>query len=247
MDLLTLDPPKALIQLKTDGRALAAAARTVDLTLPIPCCPGWTVRDVVAHTGEVYSHKLAVLRELATARPETWEQPPDGGDVVSWFEGQHSELLAVLRAHDPATPVWSWYPAEATVGFWCRRMAQETVIHRADVELATGAPHHVDALVAVDGIDELLERFLVFDAPADVGGHGETVAVLTPDARWGLTLQADRIELTRSPGPADLTIAGTPSHVLYQLWGRLPDDDVDIRGDRAVLVRLRELLTLTTQ
>ena len=51
--------------------------------------------------------------------------------------------------------------------FWIRRMAQETVIHRVDAELALGEPFApIPDDLALDGIDEVLERFLAF------GTHG---------------------------------------------------------------------------
>ena len=42
-------------------------------------------------------------------------------------------------------------------------MAQETVIHRVDAELAAGEPiAPIPDDLAVDGIDEVLERFLAY-------------------------------------------------------------------------------------
>ena len=40
---------------------------------------------------------------------------------------------------DPAAPSWTWWPDDQTAGFWLRRMAQETAVHRVDVELPLGA------------------------------------------------------------------------------------------------------------
>lgn len=246
---MAVDTARAIVQLSRDGRALSAAARAGDLTAPVPACPGWTVADAVGHTAEVYQHKLAVLEGLRQERPTGWQQEPPGGDVVQWYDDSLAALVAALRAHPADARVWSWYDPDPTVAFWARRMMQETVIHRADVELASGPAHHVDAAVANDGIDEVLERFLCFDVEAyrEVAGSGQTVAVQTADEAWHVTLGSDRATLRRGHEEAAATVAGTPSHVLYWLWGRVPDDAVFLRGDADAAGALRRALVATTQ
>jgi hypothetical protein len=50
---------------------------------------------------------------------------------------------------------------DQTVGFWIRRMAQETVVHRVDAELAAEvAPGAIPDDIALDGIDEFLIAFI---------------------------------------------------------------------------------------
>lgn len=240
-----LDPAKALLVLRRDGAALAAAARR-DLAAAVPGCPGWTVRDVLRHTGEVYAHKTVILRGLLDAPPAgAAPEPGERADPVGWYEQQLAALRAALRAHPPQTPVWSWHPPERTVGFWIRRMAQETVIHRADVESAFGPPPHVDATVAVDGIDELLAVFAVRRPPPVTAER--SVAVQTAGAGWTLRLdpEAARVEPGTQPR-VDARVAGTPSRVLYWLWGRLGDDAVDLRGDPQTLAELRRTLAAAT-
>ena len=129
-------------------------------------------------------------------------------------------------------------------------MAHETAIHRADADVAAGGtPPRVDAVVAVDGIDELLTVFLAERLPRHkaVGGTGQTVAIHTPDERWHVTLLPESVEVRRgSKDEADGLIAGTPSHVLYHLWGRLPADEVDERGAAQARDALRAALRQAT-
>ncbi len=243
-----MEPGRAIQQLRRDARALVERAAD-DLDAAVPSCPGWTVRDVVAHTAEVYANKLAVLEPLSEHPPADWEHEAPDGDVVRWFGGMLDRLVVALRAHPASTPVWTWYDPQRTVGFWARRMAHETVIHRADVELAFGTPHHVDALVAADGIDEVLERFLCYDVDAyrPVAGDGQRVRVQTADEAWVVTLAPDAASVQPGAKPADATVAGTPSHVLYWLWGRLPDDAVLMHGEVPAAAALRRALAATTQ
>lgn len=246
---IRLDPPKAALQIRRDGRALIETAAELEPATPVPSAPGWTVRDLLAHTGEVYAHKTAVLRNRLHDRPVDWAQAPAEGDLAPWLSGQLDELLAALRATPPETPVWTWFPAEQRASFWFRRMAQETVVHRADAELAAGQePHHVDAVVAVDGIDEFLERFVVFGTPPQMTGGWPELAVLTAGATWRVSGAADGLRVERDVPPAgELVVAGTPSHVLYWLWGRLGDDAVDVRGARDSLNRVRQVFTAASQ
>lgn len=70
-------------------------------------------------------------------------------------------MLGEFAARRPEDPAGSWHTSDQEVGFWIRRMAQETVIHRIDAELATGQPvAPVPAGLAVDGIDETLKVFV---------------------------------------------------------------------------------------
>ncbi|GAB7052673.1 maleylpyruvate isomerase N-terminal domain-containing protein [Catenuloplanes indicus] len=125
---------------------------------PVPTCPGWTVTELADHVTQVYRHKTVVLR--TGAFPEELPPAPAGG-VLDRYDAAYAELVAELAARDPGETVPTWYPPDQTVGFWARRMAHETVIHRVDGELAAGLPRaRIPADLAVDGVDEVLVRFL---------------------------------------------------------------------------------------
>jgi uncharacterized protein (TIGR03083 family) len=52
------------------GREIAAFAdlvRGADLAQPVPTCPGWTLADLVRHTGRVHRWATHIVRERATA------------------------------------------------------------------------------------------------------------------------------------------------------------------------------------
>jgi hypothetical protein len=83
-------------------------------------------------------------------------------------------------------------------------MAQETVIHRADAELAAGAPVAViPGDLAADGIDELLAAFVQYDTaarPQKVAGllaaaGGRAVSVVTPQRSWLLSLTTSGVRV----------------------------------------------------
>lgn len=252
-------PERYLQLIEQDGRRLAEAARAGDLNVVIPTCPGWDVRDCVTHTAGVYQHKIACIR--LQRRPvegdDVEEAPPPGVELLSWFDASLDALLAELRERGPDAPAYSWWPADQTVGFWFRRMAQETAVHRLDVEDGRGTPTPIDAELAVDGIDEVLELFLAddwasldpkeWDGVDPHAGEGSTVAVRAGGQVWRSTLGPDAIPLTRGDGPGDAAVTGEPEAVLLWLWGRRPDDAVALDGDRALLAAYRDRLRLATQ
>jgi uncharacterized protein (TIGR03083 family) len=242
--------------IERDGRRLGDAARRADLDAPVPSCPGWTVRDCVAHTAEVYQHKIACIRLGRRPGDDYEQEAPPGVALLDWFDTSLAVLLAELRDRGPDAPAHTWWAGDQTVGFWYRRMAQETAVHRVDVEDALGDPTPVDAELAVDGIDEVLDLFLSeewADMPADQWGGvdphaGEGATIVVRSGRtWRSTLSADRITLARDDGPADASVSGDPEAVLLWLWGRRPDAAVSLDGDPSALAAYRDRLRLATQ
>jgi uncharacterized protein (TIGR03083 family) len=245
-----MTPETYLTWLHSDAVRLAEVAGN-DLDAPVPPCPGWTVRDVVVHTGEVYSHKVACMR--LPNGPEhvgDWNHgPADGEDIFGWFRERHDELVTELTHRGPEARSYTWYDPDQSVGFWFRRMAHETAVHRADVESAFDAVTSVDGDLAVDGIDEVLDLFLVYQAE-DVGPDGPgrgTVAVRTGEHIWRATLSADDVALSREPGGADAVVSGEPSELLLWLWGRRPDTAVTLEGDSELVAGFRARLKVVTQ
>lgn len=224
-----------------------------DLDAAVPACPGWTVRDVLVHTGSVFSHKVACIR---VGRPETEDDydqgPADGADLdttLGWFRERRDELVGELESRAPDSPAWTWHEDHQTVGFWQRRMAQEAAVHRVDAESGTGSESGVEHDLAVDGIDEVLDWFLSFqaeDVGTDAPGRG-TVAVRTADRIWRLVLTPDAVEVLREPGPAEAVVSGEASELYLWLWGRRPDSAVRLEGDPELLAGLRHRLHVVTQ
>jgi uncharacterized protein (TIGR03083 family) len=232
---------------RQDGQRLAVAA-TGSLTDEVPSCPGWTVSDLVSHVAEVYEHKIACT-ELGRS-PDPWPPEwPAERDPLEWLGDAHKRLLAMFEASGPATPSATWWPPDQTVGFWARRMAQETAVHRIDAELAIGKPTPVDADLAVDGVDEILVIMLAGDwsDEPDDAATGQRVAISTGGRTWHVTLERESVGVAEDGGDADATLEGDPSDVLLWLWGRSPDERVVCSGDEDAIRLLRSRLVLATQ
>ena len=234
------------------ARLHAAAADALDAR--VPSCPDWTGADLAHHVAEVYLHKTETMRQGRWPAP--W--PPDlsGEPPLDALARAYGELTEELTTRDPAEPALTWFPAEQTVGFWLRRMAQETVIHRVDAELAADLDHApIPADLAEDGIDEVLTRFLAFasveyaEELADqvAACDGATVRIDTEAASWLVALGPDAIIVEPGHADTDAVIRADPGTALRWLWRRTGDESVTVEGNHTVVDRLRALLGATTQ
>jgi uncharacterized protein (TIGR03083 family) len=236
---------------QADGERLAIVAER-GLDAPVPSCPGWTVRDAVEHTAEVFLHKVASMRDKAF--PDPW--PPERGEepTLPYYRRAHDELLHELRTRDEHEFADTWWWDERTVGFWGRRMAHEVAIHRVDVELAHDDVTPIDGKLALDGVDEVLRRFLAGDwSDEEIDDRPGTVVQLrSGGTTWRVVMEpkavAAIVYLERwEPLPTDATITGDPLPMYLWLWGRGPRDQLTIDGDVAAADQLRNRLAVATQ
>ena len=217
---------------------------------PVPTCPGWVGRDLVDHVGEVYAHKTAVLRLGRRPAEGEWPWAPDDDTVFAWFDARLGELVAELDSRASTDPAWGFAAADQTVGFWWRRMAHETAIHRVDAELTAGrAPWPHDEDQAVDGVAEIIgfsgEQYVLADDAARSGAAGSVLVSAGTDAVVVSMTDAGQLAAPSAPGSvADAEVVGSASDVFRSLWNRPTDSPVDWTGDPAVLQRFRARLAL---
>lgn len=222
-----------------------------DPTTSVPSCPDWTVTDLLYHVAAVYLHKVECIR-LGRV-PDPW--PPDlsGRKPLDALDGAYADLTETFAAHDASDPAFTWYDPDQTVGFWIRRMAQETVIHRRDAELAFGEPTPAADDLAKDGIDELLVIFVGWATTKWAGEIADELEARKSDTvlvdDWLLRPTLEGIRVERGPGDAALRVSGSASSLLFWLWNRSAptDDAVVVNGNQSVAERFRETLTLSTQ
>lgn len=234
-----------LTLIQRDEQRLAAAAEG-NLAARVPSCPDWTVQDLVEHVGHVYLHKVECMRQQRS--PEPWPPPAHGRDPLEWLGEQTAVLLEELAERGPAAPSYTWHEPDQSVGFWYRRMAQETAVHRVDAELAAGAHTPVDPELALDGVDELLDIIFAGDwsdlPQADLIGR---VALRAGARAWLVVLEPDQVRIEPEIDGAEATVNADPSDLLLWLWRRLPTGAVTVEGDRDAADRLYRRLAHATE
>lgn len=247
---VALDPDQALAMLEADSATIAACARG-RLDAPVPLCPGWKMADLVQHVGGGQRWIEAAMRLRATEErdvPRT-ERPGEEG-VLVWFEAGVSKLLETARAIEAEASMrmlWNEDGVSGGPNFLRRRAMNEAAIHRWDAENVVGRPSPIPAVQALDGLDELLVRWLPWAAAAGRQAQGkwhrESVLFRTDGAAWRATFESRgrvRVE-PHGNGPATCSVGGPPSALLLFGMNRGTPGELGlaVEGDDTVLARWR--------
>jgi uncharacterized protein (TIGR03083 family) len=234
-----VDHDDYIAALRSNATAAARAARDTPMDTIVPSCPEWTLHDLVGHLG---SHHRWVAGNL--------DRPPDGemfDDFVhapedapaEWLQRGAETLAAKLAAMDPSTPCWTWVPFDHSIGFWARRTAHETAMHRWDAQHAAGTEEAIEDDLAVDGIDEYLGLIPCF--PGRTFGERGSIHLHSTDTagEWLVRVDGDDMHVTREHAKGDVAVRGAASDLLLVLYGRQPTDAVELFGDAGMFDRFR--------
>jgi uncharacterized protein (TIGR03083 family) len=224
--------------LRREGEGIATAAG-MGLDAAIPACHDWDVEALVQHVARIYARIARVVSTRMTEQPQAGTVVPDG-DPVEVLRDLLDDLVTALSECDPDTPVWNWEPTAPQVAmFWARRMAHESSVHRFDAQGAHGVMQPIDAELANDGIDELIDviarRVYTRD---NVAGPTGTVRLQSSDSEsWHVTLEPAgprRSDVVTEP---DVTVRGTSSALLLAAYSRIPWTSLEVTGDTDLLDR----------
>ncbi len=211
-------------------------------TLPVPTCPGWTLRELVLHQGEVHRWAAAVVA-VGASKPsavssELTEPLPTDSALATWLDEGITALLAALEQAEPELAAFTFLAdAPAPRLFWARRQAHETGMHRVDAESASGPITPFAARFAADGIDEMLTGFAPRPRTPLHNDPPVSMNVATTDAagEWNITISPDPPVTVRATGTADCSVSGAASDVLQALWNRQDGHRLTVQGDASVL------------
>jgi uncharacterized protein (TIGR03083 family) len=239
-----MDVSELVEALDDQGQLLAKAASGGDLDLGVPTCPGWNLRDLLLHVGQVHRWATTYVAQ-ARAEPLTddeekvlFSEIPSDERIVEWFRNGHESLCDALRAAPADLACWSFLPAPSPLAFWARRQAHETAIHRGDAEQCFGALTPFDPGFAANGVDELLTGFaargrkLLSDPPRTM-----TIVSTDTDDSWFVNLGTETVTAERvsDPPSSDCTVRGTAPDLYLVLWNRLHTSALSTEGDGTVL------------
>lgn len=223
-----------LTSVRRDGDLIAATPIDA-LERPVPACPEWTIGKLIGHTGWVHRWVTGIVLAPPDAppSPKSVERAPKGPEVVDWYRQAVDELLVALHAADPTTEL-STFIGPRPARWWARRMAHETSVHRWDVQDGLGSPTPIDAELAVDGVEEALDTFVVrrFDH-ATFGSSGQTLHLHATDCdgEWMLTMTADALTWERGHAKGDTAIRASASDLLLFLMSRRRAEQLELFGD----------------
>lgn len=230
--------------LAVEVERFASAIDGAERTLRVPSCPGWALDDLIMHLGAVHRWAEELVRTRAHAPvPAPDVAPP--AQPAAWVRAGGWQLVTTLREASPDEPMWAW-GRDQHARFWARRQLHETLVHRADAELALGQAPAVEPATAADGVDEFLENL----APAarfspqvaNLRGDNERLVFYAEDIgrAWVVILEPAgfRVEqcTTTRDEQAQVTLSGRSSELLLVLYRRRPlaASGVTLTGDPAL-------------
>jgi uncharacterized protein (TIGR03083 family) len=227
----------------TQTHALAATVRNTPNDARVPSCPDWSLADLALHLGRVQRWATGIVTTGPAERPaRLLAEPDDDASLADFLTG----LLAALDAADLAAPCWNFTGLSQTKGFWLRRQAMEVSIHRWDGDSAAGNPADLPADEAVESIDEFMDVLL-----PSLGRRAGDLSHLTGDVHlhctdtpgeWTFDLQGGTPRVRHGHGKATVAIRGKASDVALYLFNRVPEDRVEIFGDRDQLAGWQAIL-----
>ena len=214
--------------------------------LPVATCPGWTIADVIRHTGTVHRMAEHTVRTRATERVDPRDLgvsfPGDPAGYPGWLTDGAAALTATLRAAGPQAQAWTMGP-DHRAAWWARRMVHETAVHGADAVLAQGRAPELDAEQSADGIDEFLAflpyarttRETIKALPS--GGESIHLHATDCDGEWMIRLTAGGMRWERGHGKGTVAVRGQVAALFLFAYGRVGPGDpaLEVFGDRDLL------------
>ena len=257
---------------RDSGRFLEVLAHA-DPGARVPTCPDWDADDLLWHLAEVQWFWGAIVGRGLTGDEDAGDlhstgkpgRPGGREGLLAFFTQASADLHDALSSTAPATPAWTWWPVDQTVGFIRRRQAHEALIHRVDAELTAGDRTTMDADLSTDGVDEALS---IMYGGLPPWAHfapetAQTIRVETTDTHrsWlatlgrltgtdpegtsyedpGLTVASSEDSASGIAKPA-ATVRGAAADLDCWLWRRPPLGLVDRSGDQLVLERLDQTI-----
>lgn len=240
-----MEPGAHLAHLRADATALLAAA-SAGPDEPVPSCPGWDRRTLVQHLCVPYGWVLAQVEAGPDERRgfRDAERPAEGDDVLAFFDRQADRVVASLVALDPDS-TWPTWAGPQPARWFARRLAHETAVHRWD-----GAGGDVDAALAVDGIDELLEVMAPLAGGDALAQLDATIHLHATDdgvegGEWLVAFRPEGVTATKEHAKGDVAVRGRAGDLYLWAWNRLPlDDRFEVHGDAALAARWSEILAI---
>ena len=237
-------------RIRTESARFREVLTDVEPSARVPGCPDWNAGDLLWHLTEVQNFWAWVVENRPSAPDDLTrpERPTSYDELLTLFDDRSQALVTALESADPKDVAWTW-SSEQSVGFTFRRQAHEALIHRLDAEQAAGSVTDLDARLAADGVEEILdvmfgglphwgtftgaEQFVRVDS-IDTDQHvWVELGRFTGTDPQGATHDQDDIRMVDDPGrEPDVVVSGNAADLDAWLWNRRGDDAITVAGDR---------------
>lgn len=259
-----LSPETYLAHIRSESARFREVLADCDPEARVPACPDWNAADLLWHLATVQRWWAEVLA-ARPSRPEEIDPPrPEAYDeLLGLYDQWSGDLATQLEGADPREEAWTWSD-DHTVGFILRRQAHEALVHRVDAEQAAGVASELDATLAADGVDEVLDVMYGGCPPWGSWTPGEdTVRVDVTDTgeqiwlRFGTfsgtdpdsgTSYADEEDFHVVDAPddeavePDVVVDGTAAALDLWLWNRGDDTGTSVVGDQDAYAKFRAIV-----
>jgi uncharacterized protein (TIGR03083 family) len=223
---------------RREGEGILTAAG-MGFDADVPTCEEWNIAALVDHVSRIYSRVGYFMSHRITQRPESVPDLP-AGEPLEVLSGLLDELVIALTECDADTPVWTWvFDAPGVASFWARRMAHESSVHRYDAQASHGVVQPIDAELAGDGIDELIDVIAprIYGRDEVSGPTGSIAMLSSDDGGWCLDLATSGITRLDVLSEPDVTVRGTSNALLLASYSRIPWTSLEVTGDVDLLTR----------
>ncbi|MFD4673027.1 maleylpyruvate isomerase family mycothiol-dependent enzyme [Lentzea sp. NPDC058450] len=232
---------------------LVSALDDVDLSVPVPTCPGWTLNQLLRHLG--FAHRW--IEQVVRERHPTADKSLSRAHSVDGFAGESAaelgpwlmegvELFEKAMLGGIPDDVAVFVPGEPSHRFWSRRMAHETWVHRYDAFHALGLPFEIDRDVAWDAMYEWMLILLPIiharrPALGSLLGQGHRLRFFATDytsasSRWTVDLSGD-VPMGRRDVEmrCSVYVRAPIADLVLMLYGRRRPAKSEVTGDKQLL------------
>lgn len=229
------------------SRDLAEVAAIAGSRASVPACPGWTMRQLVAHVisglSGWYMYNIthgAARLDYAAAWDSRPALPPGNAERLVRLVEAADEFAELVASTDLDAPC-QVFQSRRTARAWLQRAATETAIHLHDAQEVLGEVEEWRHDRAAGSIDETL-RIMWHGAlllKGDLEAHGVPDAAITITATdlglaWHVrTTPHDFVvePLESNETPSGLSVSAGSHDFIAWLWGRTPTSRLAVTGE----------------
>jgi uncharacterized protein (TIGR03083 family) len=220
--------------------------RGADPQTPVPTCPGWTLNQLFKHLGRGDRWCAQIVAERRTEPLDPREvqngKPPDDVDAaIAWLSDGAQAVINAVEHVGAEARVWT-FTGPKPAGWWIRRRVHETLVHRADAELAVGAEFALPADLAADGVSEWIDLAVQAGREEPAIPRGTSLHLhatddgLGPTGEWTITHDEDGLNWSHDHAKGEVAVRGSATNLLLAITRRRTSADVglEVFGDAGV-------------